>query len=396
MATLTSHAVLLGEGVAAVAFATVGTAGRLLIDQGVADPSFQILTGDSTLASTGAMVNLAVHGVTYPASPSTNTVPVVTGSNVVTYEAVPNAALANSAITIGAQTGLAGGGTVALGSAITLSMGTSTANTLAGYNNSGVFSDVAIGNNLSLSGGTLSATASGSVTSVYGRTGAVTAQWNDYQFNLIGGTASISQGGTGQITANAGFNALSPMTTSGDIIYGGTSGQALRLGANATATNKYLQSVSSGTPIWAQVTFSDVAGNLTTTQLPNVVNNTILANISGGVATPAADTLTSILDSTMGSTQGDIIYRGVSTWSTLAPGTAGNILTTGGAGSNPSWTSSSGVGAVSSVFGRTGAVSANWNDYQFNLIGGVASVSQGGTGLQTLSVHGVLLGFVHV
>lgn len=35
-----------------------------------------------------------VNSVSYPASPSTNTVPIVTGSNTVTYEAVPNAALA--------------------------------------------------------------------------------------------------------------------------------------------------------------------------------------------------------------------------------------------------------------------------------------------------------------
>jgi len=229
--TLTAHAVLLGEGVSAVSFATTGTAARILIDQGNADPAFKVLTGDSSLASTGAMVNTAVNSVAYPASPGTNTVPVVTGTNQVTYEAVPNAALANSAITIGAQTGLAGGGSVALGSAITLSMGTSVANTLAGYNSSGVFSDVSIGSNLSLSGGILTATAGGgAVSSVFSRTGAVTANWNDYQFNLIGGTASSSQGGTGNTTY-----------TSGQILVGNSGGtltpSAISAGANITITN---------------------------------------------------------------------------------------------------------------------------------------------------------------
>jgi hypothetical protein len=38
-----------------------------------------------------------VDGVAYPASPSTNTVPVVTGSNTVTYEKLPNSALATMA-----------------------------------------------------------------------------------------------------------------------------------------------------------------------------------------------------------------------------------------------------------------------------------------------------------
>jgi hypothetical protein len=41
-ATLTAHAVLLGEGTSGVAFATIGTAGRVLTDNGAgADPTFQ-------------------------------------------------------------------------------------------------------------------------------------------------------------------------------------------------------------------------------------------------------------------------------------------------------------------------------------------------------------------
>lgn len=43
------------------------------------------------------------------------------------------------------------------------------------------------------------------------------------------GTTTISCGGTGQTTASAAFNALSPMTTLGDIIYGGSSGAGTRL-----------------------------------------------------------------------------------------------------------------------------------------------------------------------
>lgn len=50
-----------------------------------------------------------VNAVAYPAAPSTNTVPVVTGSNVVTYEAVPNAALANNSVTIAGHSVALGG-----------------------------------------------------------------------------------------------------------------------------------------------------------------------------------------------------------------------------------------------------------------------------------------------
>lgn len=195
------------------------------------------LTGDTTGSGATAIATTTgkVNGVSYGASPSTNTVPVVTGANATTYEAVPNAALANSSITISshllslggtlnltnsdvglgnvtndAQTkvaivpntapsagqiliGNAGGtayapqsmsgdstlssaGALTIGAnAVTTSkingnavtnakMATSIANTLAGYDNSGNFSDVTIGSGLSLSGGSLSASGSGTVT----------------------------------------------------------------------------------------------------------------------------------------------------------------------------------------------------------------------------------------
>jgi hypothetical protein len=45
-----------------------------------------------------------------------------------------------------------------------------------------------------------------------------------------------------------------PMTSLGDIIYGNAAGAPLRLGANATSTNKFLRSVNGGTPSWEEVT----------------------------------------------------------------------------------------------------------------------------------------------
>ena len=202
LATLTAHAVMLGEGVANVGFATTGTAARILIDQGNANPVFNAVSGDVSLLSTGASTVLAVNGVTYGASPGTNTVPVVTGSNTVTYEQVPNAALLNSAITIGAQTGLAGGGSVALGSAITMSMGTNTANTLAGYNSSGVFSDVSIGTNLNLVGGVLGTSNISAGTSL-----AIT-----YSTNTLGISYTGSATGVSTITNTDGSLTISPQT----------------------------------------------------------------------------------------------------------------------------------------------------------------------------------------
>jgi hypothetical protein len=64
----------------------------------------------------------------------------------------------------------------------------------------------------------------------------------------VTGTVAIANGGTGQTTALAGFNALNPMTTLGDVIYEGAGGSALRLGIGST--NQIL-TVVGGVPAWA-------------------------------------------------------------------------------------------------------------------------------------------------
>ena len=72
----------------------------------------------------------------------------------------------------------------------------------------------------------------------------------------VTGTVAIINGGTGQTTANAGFNALSPMTTAGDTIYGGASGAGTRL-AIGTAGQVFTVNAGATAPQWsAQSTLS--------------------------------------------------------------------------------------------------------------------------------------------
>lgn len=90
------------------------------------------LSGDTTGTGTTAITTTTskVNGVSYGTSPSTNTVPVVTSANTITYETVPNAALANSSITIGGQSISLGGTTTNQGNGgkLQLSTGTTTTN----------------------------------------------------------------------------------------------------------------------------------------------------------------------------------------------------------------------------------------------------------------------------
>jgi len=69
----------------------------------------------------------------------------------------------------------------------------------------------------------------------------------------VGGTdVAVADGGTGAGTASAGFDALSPMTTVGDLIYGGASGTGTRLAAGATT--EILVGGGAAAPVWTTAT----------------------------------------------------------------------------------------------------------------------------------------------
>jgi len=64
----------------------------------------------------------------------------------------------------------------------------------------------------------------------------------------VTGTVAIANGGTGQITASAAFNALSPITTTGDLIIGNGTNSATRL---AIGANTYVLTSNGTTATWA-------------------------------------------------------------------------------------------------------------------------------------------------
>lgn len=64
------------------------------------------------------------------------------------------------------------------------------------------------------------------------------------------GTLGVGAGGTGATTKAAAFDALSPMTTSGDIVYGGASGTGTRL---PKGSNGDFLTLTAGIPAWTSV-----------------------------------------------------------------------------------------------------------------------------------------------
>ena len=69
------------------------------------------------------------------------------------------------------------------------------------------------------------------------------------------GTVPIANGGTGQTTASTAFNALSPLTTSGDLLYANATNSSTRLAIGSTGQ---VLSVVGGFPAWTSLSSSVV------------------------------------------------------------------------------------------------------------------------------------------
>lgn len=63
---------------------------------------------------------------------------------------------------------------------------------------------------------------------------------------------------------------------------------------------------------------------------------------------PLSEALNAQLDA-ISATRGSILYRGADEWAALAPGSAGQVLQTNGAGADPSWASAAGGSGVDST-----------------------------------------------
>lgn len=158
--------------------------------------AFDVTTGhnhDGTTTGTGSAI-LKLNGVSYPASPSSNTVPVVTSTNTITYEKVPNAALLNAGFTLGSTSVTLGGTTTSVGALTLLNATTSGTFTLGG-------SLIATG--FSIVGPTLSnVTLSGTATGTWNGGGTSTLTAFTLNNSAISGPVTGTWNGGGTATLN--------------------------------------------------------------------------------------------------------------------------------------------------------------------------------------------------
>jgi hypothetical protein len=97
----------------------------------------------------------------------------------------------------------------------------------------------------------------------------------------VTGTLPIANGGTGQTTASAAFNALSPVTSTGDLIIGNGASSSTRLPIGA---NNYVLTSNGTTAVWAVASGSGATITNDTTTATNVYP-TFAAATSGALST---------------------------------------------------------------------------------------------------------------
>jgi hypothetical protein len=282
--TFTANTVLLGNGAAAFQAVAPGASGNVLTS----------------------------NGTTWSSSP-----PGAAGVSTISFGATgltPSTAT-SGAVSVGGTLVVANGGTgsaTLAANSVLLGNGTAALQTVA----PGASGNVLVSNGTTWSSAPPSAAAGVSSIS-FGSTG-LTPNIATGGVVSVAGTLAIANGGTGNTTKAAAYNALTPITTLGDIVFGSGANTADRLAGNTLASRRFLTQTGTGSvsasPAWNAIANADVPSALTGKTYNGL---TLTANATGFQAAGGTSSKTLIV-------QNSITFSGTD-GSTLNIGAGGSL-----------------------------------------------------------------------
>lgn len=200
----------------------------------------------------------------------------------------------------------------------------------------------------------------------------------------VTGTVAIANGGTGQVTAATAFNALNPMTTTGDLIYESATGVSSRLAIGST--NQIL-TVIGGIPSWQPAAASGANTTLSNLTSPTAINQALLpdTDLTRNLGS-ATDRWNALFTASVNSGNQPITLQTGNVTGT-ASGTvsinSGNVSGTGASGQLNMGTGSTASGASGSITLISGFPSSGSSSGTVSI--GSASSSTAGSGLISIS-----------